>query len=329
MQNENNGANNLLKIEEYIFIDNIQDFYQLKANTTTTWASKFSCSYKKIDENSVFVFANVSDKINRMVFNKSDLKKISKIYQLIRIYSYNSDVIYVNIICNQNYNGLDILKRIAQLPDIEKMILEKLNIKQNQLNKFNIKDFHIDIDNFDKVYQLQLKQKFNNNNLSKNLNPNQYSYKNKNNNNNINLGLISNNNSFNNTNINSQSYIDNNYKSDFMMNNRMNNQMNIQMNNQLSHNEMKLIEENENLKKIINNLSNENISLKNQIKLLENKKKSNNNVSNAFNLLSQNIINNEITSIKPGEKIIAVNFVSHGVQDIGIIILYVKIQIYL
>ena len=187
MQNENNGANNLLKIEEYIFIDNIQDFYQLIANTTTTWASKFSGSYKKINENSVFVFANVSDKINRMVFNKSDLKKISKIYQLIRIYSYNSDVIYVNIICNQYYNGLDILKRIAQLPDIEKMILEKLNIKQNQLNKFNIKDFHIDIDNFDKVYQLQLKQKFNNNNLSKNLNPNQYSYKNKNNNNNINF----------------------------------------------------------------------------------------------------------------------------------------------
>ena len=90
MQNENNGANNLLKIEEYIFIDNIQDFYQLKANTTTTWASKFSCSYKKIDENSVFVFANVSDKINRMVFNKSDLKKISKILFILfnfRLYS--------------------------------------------------------------------------------------------------------------------------------------------------------------------------------------------------------------------------------------------------
>ena len=242
MQNENNGANNLQKIEEYIFIDNIQDFFQFKAATTTSWAFKFSGSNNKIDENSVFIFANVSDKINRMVFNKSDLKKISKIYQLIRIYSHNSDVIYVNIICNQNYNGLDILKRIAQLPDIEKMILEKLDIKQNQLNKFTIKDFHISVDNFDKVYQLQLNQKINNNNLNKSLNPNTYSYKNKTNKtNNIdtNLVLKNNNNSFNNTNISSQTYIDNSYKSDFMMNNRMNNQMNIQMNNQFLNNEMK------------------------------------------------------------------------------------------
>ena len=242
MQNENNGANNLQKIEEYIFIDNIQDFFQFKAATTTSWAFKFSGSNNKIDENSVFIFANVSDKINRMVFNKSDLKKISKIYQLIRIYSYNSDAIYVNIICNRDYNGLDILKRIAQLPDIEKMILEKLDIKQNQLNKFTIKDFHISVDNFDKVYQLQLNQKINNNNLNKSLNPNTYSYKNKTNKtNNIdtNLVLKSNNNSFNNTNISSQTYIDNSYKSDFMMNNRMNNQMNIQMNNQFLNNEMK------------------------------------------------------------------------------------------
>ena len=242
MQNENNGANNLQKIEEYIFIDNIQDFFQFKAATTTSWAFKFSGSNNKIDENSVFIFANVSDKINRMVFNKSDLKKISKIYQLIRIYSYNSDAIYVNIICNRDYNGLDILKRIAQLPDIEKMILEKLDIKQNQLNKFTIKDFHISVDNFDKVYQLQLNQKINNNNLSKSLNPNTYSYKNKTNKtNNIdtNLVLKNNNNSFNNTNISSQTYIDNSYKSDFMMNNRMNNQMNIQMNNQFLNNEMK------------------------------------------------------------------------------------------
>ena len=240
MQNENNGANNLQKIEEYIFIDNIQDFFQFKAATTTSWAFKFSGSNNKIDENSVFIFANVSDKINRMVFNKSDLKKISKIYQLIRIYSYNSDAIYVNIICNQNYNGLDILKRIAQLPDIEKMILEKLDIKQNQLNKFTIKDFHISVDNFDKVYQLQLNQKINNNNLSKSLNPNTYSYKNKTNNIDTNLVLKSNNNSFNNTNISSQTYIDNSYKSDYMMKNRMNNQMNIQMNNQFLNNEMKL-----------------------------------------------------------------------------------------
>ena len=258
MQNENNGANNLQKIEEYIFIDNIQDFFQFKAATTTSWAFKFSGSNNKIDENSVFIFANVSDKINRMVFNKSDLKKISKIYQLIRIYSYNSDAIYVNIICNQNYNGLDILKRIAQLPDIEKMILEKLNIKQNQLNKFTIKDFHISVDNFDKVYQLQLNQKINNNNLSKSLNPNTYSYKNKTNNIDTNLVLKSNNNSFNNTNISSQTYIDNSYKSDYMMKNRMNNQMNIQMNNQFLNNEMKF-------NQMYNQMMLNNINMQNQL----------------------------------------------------------------
>ena len=296
MQNENNGANNLQKIEEYIFIDNIQDFFQFKAATTTSWAFKFSGSNNKIDENSVFIFANVSDKINRMVFNKSDLKKISKIYQLIRIYSYNSDAIYVNIICNQNYNGLDILKRIAQLPDIEKMILEKLNIKQNQLNKFTIKDFHISVDNFDKVYQLQLNQKINNNNLSKSLNPNTYSYKNKTNNIDTNLVLKSNNNSFNNTNISSQTYIDNSYKSDYMMKNRMNNQMNIQMNNQFLNNEMKF-------NQMYNQMMLNNINMQNQLlnqnqlilnQLQQNFQILNKNNQNAFrNQKNQNLLPNQ------------------------------------
>ena len=119
--------------------------------------------------------------------------------------------------------------------------------------------------------------------------------------------ITSNNNQINNQ-INNQSQI-NNYQNEI-------NKLKKQLNDEKNKNE-KLNKENENLKKIINNLNNENISLKNQIKLLENKIKSNNNVSNASNLLSQNIINNEITSIKPGEKIIAVNFVSNGVQDIG------------
>ena len=293
MQNENNGANNLQKIEEYIFIDNIQDFFQFKAATTTSWAFKFSGSNNKIDENSVFIFANVSDKINRMVFNKSDLKKISKIYQLIRIYSYNSDAIYVNIICNQNYNGLDILKRIAQLPDIEKMILEKLNIKQNQLNKFTIKDFHISVDNFDKVYQLQLNQKINNNNLSKSLNPNTYSYKNKTNNIDTNLVLKSNNNSFNNTNISSQTYIDNSYKSDYMMKNRMNNQMNIQMNNQFLNNEMKLNQMYiKNNQMMLNNINMQNQLILNQLQ--QNFQILNKNNQNAFrNQKNQNLLPNQ------------------------------------
>ena len=66
-------------------------------------------------------------------------------------------------------------------------------------------------------------------------------------------------------------------------------------------------------------LNNDNNSLKEKIKILENNLKAKNN--ELQNLLSKNnnnnIINYEITSINPGEEILAINFVSNGVQDIG------------
>ena len=66
-------------------------------------------------------------------------------------------------------------------------------------------------------------------------------------------------------------------------------------------------------------LNNDNNSLKEQIKILENNLKAKNN--ELQNLLSKNnnnnIINYKITSINPGEEILAINFVSNGVQDIG------------
>jgi hypothetical protein len=66
-------------------------------------------------------------------------------------------------------------------------------------------------------------------------------------------------------------------------------------------------------------LNNDNNSLKEQIKILENNLKAKNN--ELQNLLSKNnnnnIINYKITSIKPGEEILGINFVSNGVQDIG------------
>ena len=66
-------------------------------------------------------------------------------------------------------------------------------------------------------------------------------------------------------------------------------------------------------------LNNDNNSLKEQIKILENNLKAKKN--ELQNLLSKNnnnnIINYKITSINPGEEILAINFVSNGVQDIG------------
>ena len=73
--------------------------------------------------------------------------------------------------------------------------------------------------------------------------------------------------------------------------------------------------ENATLQNKINNLYNENASLKDKIKLLENFLASKN--IGQQKLLSDTILNNKITSIKPGEEIISVNFVSMGNNDIG------------
>ena len=79
--------------------------------------------------------------------------------------------------------------------------------------------------------------------------------------------------------------------------------------------------ENNNLKEKINKLNldiNKIQELKNKIKSLENDLiKKNNEIQQ---LLSQNNNNKdkyEITSIKPGEKVMSINFVSMGIQEIG------------
>ena len=67
----------------------------------------------------------------------------------------------------------------------------------------------------------------------------------------------------------------------------------------------------------INNLNNEIVQLKNKIKLLENntslKTIEIQRLISEYNLKYQNTI----TSVKPGERIIGVNFVSMGTNDIG------------
>ena len=91
-----------------------------------------------------------------------------------------------------------------------------------------------------------------------------------------------------------------------------------ELNNEKEKNK-KLIDENNNLNKKITQLNNEINTiqgLKNQIKLLENNLAQKN--VEIQNILSQNNKKPyEITSIKPGEKIMSVNFVSMGIQDIA------------
>ena len=70
-----------------------------------------------------------------------------------------------------------------------------------------------------------------------------------------------------------------------------------------------------------NNLKNINLALNNQIQTLKQYKEKNKLLENEIykkNLELQKYINNDggITSIKPGEKVISVNFVSQGNQDI-------------
>ena len=100
-------------------------------------------------------------------------------------------------------------------------------------------------------------------------------------------------------------------------NNYYENQINI-LNNQLIQEKNKnqlLINENNNLKLSINNLNNKINKLKDKIKLLENSLSKKN--MEIQNYMSNNNNKNKITSIKPGEEILGINFVSMGIQGIS------------
>ena len=63
-----------------------------------------------------------------------------------------------------------------------------------------------------------------------------------------------------------------------------------------------------------NNINNLNTQINNYVKQIQSLK---NEINKYSSYLNNNQINNTITSIKPGEKIMAVNFVSMGFNDIG------------
>ena len=204
-------------IEEYFFIDNIQDLFSIKQATITSWGIKFS--YKNIlEENSIYIFALVNDDLKKMIFNKFDLKKIKNIYQLIRIYFGN---LYVNLICSQRDTKENILFKISSSPAINKLIMEKLNIIQYPLNKFMISEVEAFLKNFDKVYKLEFNNNINDNNMKPKLKPKTY-IKNKS----CDLTSMMINNSKPNTN----NLMNNNYKTSIAKNN-FNNNLNMNRNN--------------------------------------------------------------------------------------------------
>ena len=157
---------NAPKLEEYLFIDDIQELFSVKAATTTSWGVKFS--YKnKPDENSIYIFALVDKIIKRMVFTKMDLKNIRKMYKIIKIYF---GPLSVNLICNQNDNKDNILLKINNLPDLKLIITNTLNINQYPLNKFVINEWKVYNENFDEIYKLEFRDANNNDNIEGNAN---------------------------------------------------------------------------------------------------------------------------------------------------------------
>jgi len=82
-----------------------------------------------------------------------------------------------------------------------------------------------------------------------------------------------------------------------------------------------LINENTKLNEMINNMNSNQLFLNNKISILENELNKKNmeiqHYLNNMNNINNYNINDLVTSINPGEKIITVNFVSHGFQDIA------------
>ena len=122
-----------------------------------------------------------------------------------------------------------------------------------------------------------------------------------------------------NNNINNNAHIQSQNNAIHTNNSYFQSQIN-ELKNELSEEKNKnkiLINENKKLNEKINNLNIEIRELENKIKSLEN----NISIKNIEkqNLTSKNNLNNEniITKIKEGEKIISVNFVSMGTNDIG------------
>ena len=146
-----NGNNNCEQKEEYIFIDDAQDLFRLKAATTTSWANKFV--EKAAIEDSIFIFYIVENNLNKIGASKGELNTISKIYSLIRIYYKNY---YINLIVSREDDQNTILIKVTKFSEINNKIENSLNI--NFKYNYSIKEKKLYVDNFEKVYELEEKK---------------------------------------------------------------------------------------------------------------------------------------------------------------------------
>ena len=254
-------------IERYIFIDDIQELFQIKGATTTSWLMKFT--YKNpIDESSIFIITEVDKTLKIMPFNKFDLKNIRKIYQLIRIYFNNN--LYENFICKKRDNKDNILFKISNFPLLVNMIMKNLNINQNSLNNFAIIEKNLIVENFDKVYDLVL----NKNNVALKFKPKTQDILSSNDN--LTRRLID---------YNSNKFKD--QYNTYICSNNFNNNMNNPFNNQMNNNQMMNAQWLKN-----NQIINEQMIKNNQI-MLQNMNIMNQNFKNNFqfnnNLIPSNV----------------------------------------
>ena len=150
----NNNINSI-KQNEYILLLSLQELYSNKIDTTTSWAQKF-IDNKNADENS------------KVKFTKKDLNNISDKFNLVRIYNGES---FVNLICKIEWDGIKILQRIEQLPEIKKMILEKLNLNLINIGNFKMKEIKAFAENINKIYSLEIAQKNDGDNSENQMNP--------------------------------------------------------------------------------------------------------------------------------------------------------------
>ena len=155
----------IIQKEEFLFIENSRELYDIYGATCAKWATKL---INKNDDNGgrITIFVPLENDFNKIPFNKSDLKKLRKIYSIIKIY-FNSN--FANIICNKNNDGDSILFIISSSPLKMNWIMNKLLINpvcKNQLLISEINEFNED---FDKIYKIEIGKNLKCNNK---LNPN-------------------------------------------------------------------------------------------------------------------------------------------------------------
>ena len=155
----------IIQNEEFLFIENSRELYDIYGATCANWEKKF---INKSDNNGgqITIFVPIENDFNKILFNKSDLKKLRKIYSIIKIY-FNSN--FANVICTKNNDGNSILFKISSSPLMMNWIFNKLFINQAQKNRLLISEIKEFNEDFDKIYKIEINEYLKSDNQ---LNPN-------------------------------------------------------------------------------------------------------------------------------------------------------------